>query len=336
VVNERLGNNFDNRQVIDAVYVSINTKIEDWEVKAGTRLEKTTTEASFKTSGTIASQQHVNVLPNISLSKQLKTSGSVSISFNTRIERPSIYFLDPFVDISDPRNIYYGNPNLVPATSNLINVSYFTLYKAATINSSIFYSFSNNSIERFTALNKDTSAYTTYGNIGRNSNIGLAISSNITVLKKLNIAFNSTTNYTKYSSLINGKRQTNDGLSVDAYLYSTYRFSKSLRASTSLNYTSPSVLLQGSQAGFFSSNIAAVKEFLKDKKASIGLTINNPFQGKRLFYRELLDPTFSQLQESEFIIRSFNLSLNYRFGKLKEDISRKKRGIKNDDLKTGD
>jgi hypothetical protein len=336
IINERLGNNFDNSQVIDAAYMSFITNYKEWGITAGTRLESTKTNASFKTSGTVASQQNLNLLPSLLLSRQLKTSGSVSVSYNQRIERPSIYFLDPFVDISDPRNIYFGNPKLAPATSNLFNVSYFTFYKTATINSSIFYGFSNNSIERFTALNKDTTAFTTYGNIGRNRSLGISLSTNVTFFKKLNVALNSTTNYLKYSSFVNNKKQNNEGISLDAFVYSTYRFNNNWRASASINYNSPSVFFQGRQAGFISNNVAATKEFLKDRKASIGITINNPFQAKRVIYKKIIDPSFRQVQESEFIIRSANLSFNYRFGKLKDDISRKKRGIKNDDLKTSD
>jgi hypothetical protein len=125
-------------------------------------------------------------------------------------------------------------------------------------------------------------------------------------------------------------------MSADAFLYATYRFNKTWRGSASINFNSSSIQLQGREAGFISHTFAATKEFLKDKKASIGLTINNPFQRKRLFYKKLTDPTFNLVQESRFTIRSANLSFNYRFGKLKDDISRKKRGIKNDDLKTSD
>jgi hypothetical protein len=266
----------------------------------------------------------------------LDENGSVSFGYNQRIERPSIFFLDPFIDISDPRNVYFGNPDLAPAISNQLNAAYFTYYKTASINGNVFYSFSNNSIERFTALNKDTTAYTTYGNIGRIRSFGVSLSSNVTLVKKLNIAVNTTTNFLRYSSVFNGKRQNNDGLSFDGLLYINYRFEKNWRATTSINYNSPSVLFQGSQAGYISNNFAATKEFLKNKKASLGLTINNPFQTKRVIYRKIFDATFRQLQQSEFTIRSVNLAFSYRFGKLKEDISRKKRGIKNDDLKTSD
>ncbi len=131
-------------------------------------------------------------------------------------------------------------------------------------------------------------------------------------------------------------RKDNNGVSLDAFLYATYRFINNWRASESINCNSPSVLLQGMQAGFISHNLAATKQFLKDKKGSVGLTINNAFQQKRTYYRKLSDPSFIQVQQSGFIIRFFTITFNYRFDELKEDISRKKRGIKNDDLKTTD
>jgi hypothetical protein len=117
--------------------------------------------------------------------------------------------------------------------------------------------------------------------------------------------------------------------------YASYRFNKGWRASTNLGYNSPQVLLQGSSAGYLFNSISVNKQFLKDNNASIGFSVNSPFQQKRHSFTEINDPNFYQLQESYYQMRRYNISFGYRFGKLKGDIARKKRGIKNDDLKGG-
>ncbi len=103
----------------------------------------------------------------------------------------------------------------------------------------------------------------------------------------------------------------------------------------SVSYNSAAILVQGRQAGFMSSVLAVTKEFLKDNKANLSFTISNPFQKDRVFFTEVNGPTFYQKQQSSNLVRKITLAFNYRFGKLKEAISRKKRGINNDDLKVG-
>jgi hypothetical protein len=46
-------------------------------------------------------------------------------------------------------------------------------------------------------------------------------------------------------------------------------------------------------------------------------------------------PDFDQFTDRWNYFRSFNFSLNYKFGKLKDGIKKNKRGIRNDDVQNG-
>jgi hypothetical protein len=115
--------------------------------------------------------------------------------------------------------------------------------------------------------------------------------------------------------------------------YTGYRLEQDWRLSGSISYNSGEIMLQGKRSSFFSSNLSVTKTIDKGKKANFTFTVSNPFTEKRVLSNEITDAGFSQYQRNTFIIRRFNLSFHYRFGKLKQDIARKKRGIKNDDLK---
>lgn len=334
VTDGKLSNNFDYRQDINSAYISLTLKNNSWSLTTGARLEQTTIDANFKSSGTRAFQKYLNLIPNATVARKVNTSSTVSFSFTQRIERPSLYYLDPFIDISDPRNIYYGNPNLLPAISNAFNLSYFTFIKNTSVSASLFHHFTNNSIERYTTVGKDTIGRTTYGNVGSNQLYGFSVSSNVTAFDRMSISLNSSGNYIKYSSSIIDLGRVNEGFSYDLFGYASYRFNKGWRAGGSITYSSAGILLQGSQAALLTNNLSVTKEFLKDKKANASFTISNPFQKNRRSYTEINDPSFHQLQQSVYVIRRFNIGFHYRFGKLKEDVARKKRGIKNDDLKT--
>ncbi|MDO6389197.1 TonB-dependent receptor [Pontibacter sp. BT731] len=336
VMDPSLSNNFEYRQDIYAAYTSLSLKKGDWGLKTGARLEETKLDANFKSSGTVATPDYFNLIPNITLSRKLKGTSTMRLSYTQRIERPSLYYLNPYVNQIDPLNISFGNPKLDPATNNVFNLAYNTFVKGTSINASIFHNFTNNSIQSYTTLGTDTVARTTYGNIGRNQTYGFSLSGNTTLFKKLSINLNSTTNYVKLSSVIGGLPQNNEGFTYNVFGYSSYRFDKGWRASGNIGYSSSRILLQGRSAGYVWNSISVNKQFLKDNKATISFSVNSPFQKNRRSLNEINDPRFTQNQENIFLMRRYSLGFNYRFGKLKGDIARKKRGIKNDDVKGGE
>lgn len=335
VLDPGLSNSFDYRQKILAAYTSLNLKLGHWTLRAGGRLEQTQVDANFKSSGTLAVQDYVSLVPNINLSCKLKST-TLRLSYTQRLERPSLYYLDPYVDITDPRNIRYGNPELAPATSHVFGLSYNKLVKRTSFNASVSHYFTNNSIAQFTTLGSDSVARTTFGNIGESQSTGLSLNASTTLFKKLYLNLNGSTYYVQFSSIINGKPRDNDGYTYNGYVSAALRLNKGWRLSSNISYYSPGIFLQGKTTGNTRHSATVNKSFLKDGKAALTFTANNPFQKHRHSVSEVNDPTFYLLQESYSLIRQFRLSFNYRFGKLQGDITRKKRGIKNDDLKAAE
>jgi len=332
VINPALSNNFSYDQDINAAYTAVSLKKDKWGLKVGARLEATTIDADFKSSGTIAKNDYTNLIPNIALSRMLDGMSTIRLSYTQRIERPSLYLLDPYVNRIDPKNISYGNPNLNAATSNVFNLSYNTFIKGTSLNASLTHNFTNSSIQRLTTYNlADSVASTTYGNIGRNSTTGLSLNGNTTLFKNLNLNLNGAINYVDLHSML----YNNSGITANVFGYISYKFEKGWRASTNIGYYSPDVLLQGSSAAYMYNSFSVNKQFLKDEKASISLSISNPFQKNRRWINEIAYDGFYQKQESYYLARRFNLSASYRFGKLQGGIKKNKRGIKNDDLQGG-
>jgi len=331
-----LSNNFDYRQDIYAAYTSFRYKKDKWGLQVGARLEETKVKANFESAETLANQDYFNLIPSIAISRTIKPMKTAKLSYTQRIERPGLWYINPFVNRIDPRNQSYGNPDIRPATSHAFDLSYSMFVKGSSINASLFYNFTNSSIQQFTFLsaNGDTS-YTTYDNIGRNQNLGLSLNGNVPITKKLNANLNATANYVQLTGNLYGREQRNSGINAYVFGYLSYKFNKSLRFSGNIGYNTPRILLQGSSAGYMWNSFSLNKTFLKKEKATVGINISSPFQKFRPWRNEINDPVFYQLQESAYYARRIGVSLNYRFGKLEGDIARKKRGIKNDDVQSG-
>ncbi|MCX2741781.1 outer membrane beta-barrel protein [Pontibacter anaerobius] len=331
-----LSNEFDYNQDIYAAYTSASLRYDKWGIRAGTRLEQTVVDAHFKSSGSVAEQDYLNLIPSLTLTRTLKNMATLKLSYTQRIERPSLWYLNPYVNRQNEKAVSFGNPNLKAATSHVFSLAHSMFKNSNSLNSTLTHTFTNNAIQSYTIFTPaDSVTTTTYGNIGRNGTTTLSLNGNSTLFKKLSLSLNGSFSYSQLSGNIEGKDLENSGVSGYMYSYISYRFEKNWRASMNGGYYAPRVLLQGRSNGQFWSGFSVSKDFLKDEKASISLSVNNPFSKYFTGYSDISGQNFDQRSEYTYQRRRINIGFSYKFGKLKEDIKRTKRGIKNDDLKSG-
>ncbi|GAB2533804.1 outer membrane beta-barrel family protein [Rufibacter soli] len=316
VQDPRLSNNFDYRLRILAGYSSFSLTGKTWGLRVGGRVEQTAVAADFRSNATQTTQGYLNVIPTLNVSHNLKGGSSFRASYSQRLERPSLYQLDPYVNVTDPRNISFGNPALEPALNHVFNLGFNTYKNNTSVNTSLSYDFTGNSIQRYTTLGEDTVARSTFANIGQRQSYSLTAGLNTTVLKKLNISLNNSLQYTSITNVLQGSQQTNKGLGLNAASNLSYRVSKTWRVSGQVSYTSPQILLQGKSMGFMSNSLSVNKDLFKKQNGSINLLVRNPFQKYRQYLTEFNDPAFYQRVESFSMIRQWTLAFSYRFNKV--------------------
>jgi hypothetical protein len=315
VLDSAQSNQYAYKENIFAAYMALNLKKGKWGFKAGARMEQTKVEASFKTSGTAAVQDYRYVIPTVNLLYRLNGGSAIKMSYTQRIERPGLFYLDPYVDATDPRNVRYGNPGLRPVNSHVFSFSYNAIVKHSYISIDITHYFTNNSIQQVTLLGSDTIARTSFENTGRNKSTNFSLSGNLALFKKLSVTINSTTNFISYSGYINGKSRISEGCVYYLSGTLTYR-AKGWRLNSTIGYTSPALLLQGKTAGNTWSNASINKAFLKNNKASVGFSVKSLFQKNRTSFTETSDPGFYQVRQTDVPIRYYTILFNYNFGKV--------------------
>jgi hypothetical protein len=336
LLDPALSNSLNYDQEIAAAYSSLTIRLNKWSGKLGARWENTKVNANFHTSDAVVDQGYFNFLPSAYLFRQLTEESRVKLSYNQRIERPGLRYINPYVNVIDPKNIFYGNPELEAAISHFIDVEFSADIKESFVTASMYYNFTNQVIQQFTILGPDDITRTTYGNIGENRRFGFNFYGNFPITKKLTLNINTNATYQWWNSIVGGKLVETEGPAGNATGNLSYNFGKNWRFNANFSYNSRLILVQGRSSGYINNSASVSKEFLRSRKASITFSASNPFQRERFVYSQLNDPVFTQRQEFFYIVRRFNASFNYRFGKLKEDIARKKRGIYNDDLKNGE
>lgn len=341
LLNDKLTDNFNYHQDVYSLYNSYQYKLEKWTAKAGLRLEHTTINADFMSTGSTVDQNYNNLIPSVSIQRSFK-SNSFTLGFTQRIQRPGIYQLNPYVDNTNPKFVSTGNPNLRPELNNTFELNYSNFGKN-TINLGLSYAFSNNSIQNVSSLRQynvngvtDTVTYTTYQNLGSNKTLGLNVNTNLIVAKDATFSLNGQLSHVWLKGDFNGQMYANDGFMGNLFGSFSLKFgdTKSYRMGLNAGYFSGDLNLQGGSTRFIFSQYVISKEFLK-KALTLSLVANNPYSKFNSYHSTIHTDEFYQNNYSQNIYRNFAIRFNYKFGKLTSDIKRNQHGISNDDTKGG-
>ncbi|MEG1543791.1 MAG: outer membrane beta-barrel family protein [Tannerellaceae bacterium] len=326
---------FKHSQHIYSAYLGYAVKVNKFGFKAGVRAEGTSLAVKFlKLPEQNFSTDYFDVVPSATLSYQLNMTQQFRLGYNMRIQRPGIWYLNPYINNSDPLNISFGNPNLDSEKSNSINLNYSMFAQKFSINANLVHTFVNNSIESYTIIDpaKPGISQTTYGNIGKKQRSMLFLYGSWNPIPLFRIYLNGGLDYTDLKSKNNNL--ANSGLSGRIFAGSQINLPLNFRIDLNGGYYSPQIELQGKRSPFYFIGLGVNKDFLK-KKLTVSLSCQNPFWKTMKMENTSSDPTFNMTSANYRTMRDFRLSVSYRFGTLKDAIKKVKRGISNDDMKSG-
>ena len=191
----------------------------------------------------------------------------------------------------------------------------------------------NNSIESLSTINSAGVRTTTYKNIGKNQKFGGYLYGSYRPGTKLNISTNVGFDYTVLESN-DGRNLRNEGFNYSGSMNIRYTVWKNGTISGYGGIYSPRIMLQGQSSKFWYTNINVSQELFK-KKLTASVSLSDPFRSKVKYESSFDDATFHQNNVSSYSNRALRFNLSYRFGQMKGEIKKAKRGIKNDDVKSG-
>lgn len=341
----RSSDKFKHEQDILAAYAGYNAKTGKWGVKTGLRYEATWLKAKFP----IAEDQNFNVdysnlVPSATLTYQLKPAQNIRVGYNMRISRPGIWQLNPYENSSDPTDIQRGNPKLDAVKTHSLSLNYGSFSQKLNFNLNLAYDFENNGIEQLTTITDNVST-TTYENVSKRKNIGLNGYVNWSPSQKWNIYTNMSGRYTDLKAN-NNTPLSNSGFSGNVFAGGQFSipsdfgvkdspsFKGPLRFGVNIGAFSPDISLQGKRSAFFFHGFNVSKGF-KDDRLSVRLFAQNPFIKNWDFKDKKATENFREESVFRNRMRTFGVAFSFRFGEMKSQIQKTKRGINNDDTMSG-
>lgn len=344
VLDEEHSSHYKHQNDILAAYMGYGLRVKKISGRLGVRYEHTKQEVKYLLGrGDDFNKNFDDVVPSASIGYKLTDMSNLRFGYNMRIYRPGIWYLNPYLNDSNPTNISQGNSHLDSEKSHSFNLSYSNFTQKFNINLSARYSFTNNSIEQVTEQVKDTEIeglqnptgkevlYSTYQNIGKSRNASLSGYVNWNATSNTRIYANLYGNYT-YMEGANGLK--NDGWNLFAYGGAQQSLPHDWRISLNIYGQTPWIMLQGKGSSFFDYGLSVNKSFL-NKRLTLSAFASN-------FFKKYTSPTssiegvgFTQDSWNRYTRQRFGVSVSYRIGELKASVKKAARIISNDDVKGG-
>ena len=317
ILDDNLSNEFVYKEQIIAGFATLEKIWKDIiYLELGMRYENTQTDGNSITLNDRFQNQFNNFFPSVYLSYDPHENHSLSVSYNRRIDRPSISDVNPFRTFEDFFNFSEGNERIFPSITQNLELGY--VYKG-NLSFSTFYSIINDNIDFVTLSSPDDLFIVTRPeNFLTTQNFGVDLSYNL----KIGKFFNSYNNFNLYhqsstSSLPEISDENLQGLNAMISSNNTFILNKEKGYRFFINY-------------FYA--FASVENIYQSKALSgLSLGANLSFFAKKLYLRlalrDIFNTTISRntVDYQDFIfrnrifndIRNFNVSLTYRFGNRK-------------------
>ena len=320
-------NRFSYDQNVYSGYVSLNKTFKAVTARIGLRVEHTSVDGDFISTGTVVQQEYTSFIPNILLSRAFSKSMNSNLTYGVRLGRPSINSLNPFVNNSDSLVRSYGNPDLGPQYIHNIawQIRFFKGSKFISFQTG--YNFANNLIIQNPSFDPATGITSITGaNAGQIREFTLGFVSNLPV-GKWNIAVNSTGRLARIRNSLQSSWFNTFAGNVNANL--TYKASPRFTISSNSGYFVP---LRTPNNTFPDNYFYGVNFAYKVFKQKLTITANftNFLEEKRKLTFITENDYFITKNTNTILFRNFGLALSYSFGRLKENVSKKK-GVNNDD-----
>ena len=233
-------------------------------LKAGLRYEYTWQDVEYHLgNGEDFKKNYGSLVPTASLQYTLGMGSNIGLTYNMRISRPGISYLNPYVDKTNPIAISYGNPELDVEKNHNISLVYNAFTSKLMVNLNLHHNFVDNAISQYSFYDSDNLLNTTYGNVVQRHQIGLSGYVNYLLAKDTRIFFNGSLNYLDLRSDV--LDQQNSGWTASAMIGLQQTLPWDLKLSAFAITSTKSYTLQGWSGGFNLLTASVSKSLLNDK-----------------------------------------------------------------------
>ena len=299
-------------------------------LKAGLRYEYTWQDVEYHLgNGDDFSTSYGSLVPTASMQYTISQGSNLGLTYNMRISRPGISYLNPYVDKTNPIALSYGNPDLDVEKAHNVSLVYNAFTSKLMVNLNLHHNFVDNAISQYSFYDNDNLLNTTYGNVVKSHQTGLSGYVNYLLTKDTRIFFNGGLNYTDLRST--ALDQKNNGWTANIMAGIQQTLPWNLKLSAFAITSTKSYTLQGYSGGFNLVTASLSKSLLKDK---LNLSISGQLglnKGGNLNIETCSrGKNFTSYNNIKVPIYGVTFTVSYSFGNTKMATKQHKSRVQND------
>lgn len=326
---------YEHLQNIMAAYAGYTFNNKKWGLNSGIRMEHTWQDVDYKEGqGLDFDYQATDWVPSLSGSFKISDHQNLRLSYNLRLRRPGINYLNPYVKISGS-SISYGNPDLESEKHHRITLAYSYFASKFNFQASLLYSTSSGGIGNYQFLDEKNVLNSTYGNIEMSKGGGISTYIGYNPSAKTTLSVNASLYYLdmslakEYKDLLLGL--SNNGINGGIYTNFSQKFNYGWRLALSGGCGKQEITLGYYPEIFYYYGTSVSKSF-GGEKLTVSLRAQNFLQPYTKTTSKQVYPDFHLKQNVRYYDNAFGITVSYRFGELKESVRKASRSIANDDL----
>ena len=308
---------YEYKNKILAGYGEYTGKWSQLSGKAGLRYEYTWQDVEYHLgNGNDFKTSYGSLVPSASLQYNLGTGSNLGLTYNMRISRPGISYLNPYVDKTNPIALTYGNPDLDVEKAHNMSLVYNMFTSKLMLNLNLHHNFTDNGISQYSFYDDNNILNTTYGNVVKSHQTGMNAYVNYLLTKNTRLFMNGAVNYMDLKSDALG--QSNSGWTANIMAGVQQTLPWNLKLSAFAIASTKSYTLQGWSGGFNLLTASISKSLLKDKlNLSIsGMTGLND-GGSIMIESNSRGKDFTSHSKVKVPIYGFSFTVSYTFGNSK-------------------
>jgi len=328
------------RQNVYAAYISYNKTFHEYNVEAGLRGEYTDYYGSKNKDLIFYLDKYTKLFPILSIDRSFaKSKTNISFAYSKRILRPQLYYLNPFINSTNPYSFIRGNSILKPELSDNFELRIVKQDKKSNYHIFAFsYQYGRNNIINFLYPINDSVITSTYANFKYQHLAGLSLNSSFSLFKKIQVNLSDNVYWTFYPKSLPtgldtlGYRIGNNGFFGSLGLTLSGTLFKKIRWVCFNSYNLPEIYIQGKGSSFFYQDITFTSFFLKNKLL-VFASVRQPLINKYDYQTTNADLGFIQIANNTTPQRRLFIGLRYSFGKPTAANVRTRKNIDNKDKK---
>ncbi len=315
VPNDLLSNDFLFKQNIFTIRAGLSFLFkQNIRLTFGAQAEQTIMGFNFiKANVSDVSNNYWNVLPNLTLRKEFDKTLNTSLVYRATIRRPGIGELNPNVDYSDPYNLRFGNPYLVPTLSHNFDWNVSWVKGKYYINTSLGFNKVDNVFNTIRNLIDGGKTDVTYLNIAARKEYEASVFGGYTFNKQFRMNASAGYTYNMYSEKEKQLYLYQDGGTFYSSLNYTYTPTNvwNIEGSTRFNsFADP----QGRSRSNLSLNLGVQRKFF-DRRLIVGLNVIDPFTPQQ-YITVTTGMQFNIESVNATSTRNYRLTISYQLNKL--------------------